>query len=394
FSEDCTAVPCFVMFILTRATEDGVAAAGANLGIGFANGTEEVAISVYAEDGSAGSDTDRAHRTSGNAFFLFSEAAVDGNADFSAWLVNGIQVNVTSAFNAQYLVTAVIFGGASFQSVVGAATLGNVGAETDVNTVGFEPDLVFVMGIRRSGTGDSDDITQFFSFGAAVNGGSQGSIGCDATDGVSSSEVFAVTSSQYALRYPDVVSGLGPGAEVTNWDAQGFSLITRDKNTTSTVRYAALDLGTAAASVFDIDAPTSTGSSSAAAGIQSQFGMVLGTLARSYDAKESDSDADSCMIGVATMDTDSQFVNEIVNDDGAAVMDTSSGSNDSFILMNPGDGSCAAGSCYVGTMTSFGATTWNLDYTSVFSDATRKWIGLAIGAAPAGARRRGVHVIQ
>jgi hypothetical protein len=390
FSADCTAVPCLAMFILTRATVDGVAAPHANIGVGFADGSQEVAVSVYAEDLANPTDTDRAARFGGEAFFLFSEAAVDGSADFSAWLTNGVQINVTDAFADQYLVTAVIFGGI-VDSEMGKTQLGNVGAVADVTTVGFESDLVFFLWTRDAGSDDVANTTQFFGFGFAVNDGSdtQASIGCDASDGAAVSTPSVVTSSLYALRLPDVAGGVGPGVQVSDFDATGFSLTTRDKNTTTWARWVAVDLGTPNAAVVDFSAPTATGPQSVSVGFESQFGMILGTLARAYDTKETDSDADSCMIGVAT--ADGAYVNQIVNDDGTSPTNTASGSNDSFAQVNPGDQSCVAGSCYVMTLSGFDASGWTLNYTSVFSDAVRPWVGLAIEtevAAPITTRRR------
>jgi hypothetical protein len=247
------------------------------------------------------------------------------------------------------------------------------------------------MGTRDGGADDVSNTTQFFSFGFAVNDGSdtQASIGCDASDSASVSAPSVVTSTLYALRFPDVTGGVGPGAQVSDFDASGFTLTTRDKNTTSWVRWVAVDLGTPGAAVMDIDAPTSIGPQSVSVGFESQFGMILGTLARVYDTKETDSDADSCMISVAT--ADGAYVNEIVNDDGATTTNTASGSNDSFALVNPGDQSCVAGNCYVMTLSGFDAAGWSLNYTSVFSDAVRKWVGLAIEtevAAPITTRRR------
>jgi hypothetical protein len=183
---------------------------------------------------------------------------------------------------------------------------------------------------------------------------------------------------------------------VHDFDSQGFSITTRDKNTTSRVRWVAIKLGGPGLAALDIDAPTAIGDQDITVGFESTFGLILGTLARAYDVEESDSDGENCMIGVAT--ADEQYVNQIVNEYNTSDMNTASGSNDSFIQMNPGAQTCNAGSCYVATLTSFDSTSWNLNYTSVFSNAVRKWVGLAVETAqstpPASTGRRMPFVLR
>jgi len=399
FSEDCTAVTCAAIFVLSTGVSDGTAAADAMLGIGFTDGTTGVSFSSRSQDGADTMNTFRGQRTTTELIHTVTLAGLEGYAAFSAWLANGIRINVVDDFAAQYLLTVAIIGDSALQANVGiVSALNTVDGVTDITTVGFEASLALLAGTRLSSVGDSGTAPFLLSVGVAVNDGAstQGSIGCYSGDGVSSADVRAVTSSLYALQYAHSDTDSRNGAfQVGQWDASGFSLTERNEaiSAPTGVGYLALDIGTQEAAVLDVSTPTTIGSNTVSVGFESVFGLLLGTLARSYDVGEDDADAGGCMIGVAT--ADAQYVQTVHDDDLASFANAESLSNDVFLQMEADDGTCIAGSCLVGTLTGFGATDWALNYSSVFSDASRRLIGLAIGAAAApSGRRRGVHVIQ
>lgn len=377
FSADCTAVTCAALFFVTTATADGTAAPDAMLGIGFTDGTTSYSWSSRSDHNVSATNTFRGQRGNTELIHTITFAGLEGFATFSAWLSNGIQISIDDDFAAQYLLTVVIIGGSSVSAHVDAFTPPALNTPADINTVGFEPGLVFLSGVRFVGTHDGGSEQYTLAFGVGVNDGSstQGSIGCTEPDGASDGAPFAISSSLYALQFADD-DLVGTAIEVGGWDAQGFSATTRVEASSGEVGYLALGIGALSSAVVDISTPTTTGSSSVSVGLHSLFGMILGTLAQGYDTTEADSDGGLCMIGMAT--AEAQYVVMNHTEDLASVTNTESISDDSFILMEQDDGSCNAGSCLTGTLTNFGETSWNLNYSSVFSGASRKWIGLAI----------------
>lgn len=402
FDEDCTLVTCAALFIMSTGVTNGSRADDAMIGMGFTDGTTSTSTAVRDDTGVATTNSFRGQRAPVDAVLSVTFVGSEGLASFSAWLTNGIRINVTNAFPAQYLLTVVLFGGSNLSADVGSFLLPAAqNSAVDVTTVGFTADLVFLMGARLGSTGNSGAPTFLPSFGVAVNDGlsTQGSIGCFSNDADTTAGAGAITSSLYALQYIDNDGDLkDAAAEVSGWDSQGFTATTREDSVGADFGtfYLALGLGGIGSTMVDIATPTATGADTVLVGFQSLFGMVFGTLAQVYEAGESDSDGGLCMLSVATADT--QYATFTNIDDGVATTFSGSVSVDRFLRMDQDDGTCNAGTCIAGDLVSFGATGWNLNYTHVFSGASRRLVGLAIespSAPPApSARRRMAPFVQ
>lgn len=401
FSLDCTSVNCAAIFVLTKAIADDTAAADAVISVGFTDGMNQITTAVHDNDAVSTTDSKREYRTDNNVMLAMESSGVTGAAEFYQWSANGVWINTTDAMPENYLLTIVLMGGEGFQAKVGTFTSNAaVDGTTDVNTVGFLPDAVFLSSARLAGTSAS---TMLFTLGAAVNDGSssQGSIGCYANDGVApnaSNTPSAITSTLYAASLTDG-GGQDVSIQVGSWDAQGFTATTKVVGVAAQFGYFAFNLGGADFSVFDMNTRTATGLETHTLGYRPLFAMVLGTLGRAYDVGElNDGDAGSCMISFGTATASGQFANTTSVQQGVGTSNSASFSNDQGVFMASHDGACSAGSCFRGSF-AFEANSLDINYTSVFTDAVRKWVGFAtqdLGTPGTGgpSSRRGAGLVQ
>jgi len=390
FSEDCTAVPCAAIFLVTRATTDNTLAEDAMISLGFTDGTDQRMTLVHDNDNVATTDSTREVR--GDRVIETMEAAgIDGEAIFYSWMTNGLRIDVTDAPPAAFLLTVAIMGGAGFSAKSGVlSSNAAIDGTTDVNTVGFTPDAVLLMGTRLA---TNSSATYLFTTGVAVNDGSssQGSIGCYSQNGVTTTNPHATTSTLYAASFTDN-AGLATTIQVGAWDAQGFTTTTKRVGVAANYPYLALDFPSLDFAVSDIDTRTTIGATTTTVGFQPLWGMLLGTLARAYDVDEADLDAGQCMISMWA--GQGQYVNNANVQDAVTTTNTGSRSDDQGVFMGTDAGTCAADSCARGFVI-LEPTGYSLDYSSVDTAAARKWIGFAIeDTVGPTARRRGPGLLQ
>lgn len=386
FSEDCTAVTCVVMAIVSDAVTDATVAARATIGIGFADGTTQVLMATQSDDAQSPANTER-YETTGK-MIGFPNDTID--IDFNAWLSNGVRIDVVSAPSSAYLTHFVIFGGSDISADVGTFQANaSIDGTTDVTSVGFEADVVLFSSTRLSSF--PQDINQrIHTMGVAINDGSstQGAIGWHAEDNANPTSVNAATSTLYAAQQVDD-GGLDTAIQIGSWDASGFTATTKVVGNAAQYAYLALKFTSANIALVDYSTPTSTGDDFVSIGFQPLFAMILGTLAQAYDTNEADSDGGSMMI--STLTADAQYTINNADEDGQTTSDTQSYSDNIAIKMFQDDGTCAAGSCFTGTFSSFSASGINVNYSTVFSGASRQWLVLAIGES---GRRRGSGILQ
>jgi hypothetical protein len=389
--EDCTSVTCAAIVIVTTGITDEVKANHAAMWVGFTDGTNSRVAEVYDTDNV--STTSSRRRTTHNYFIETSDppSGPTGSATFNAWLSNGLQINIDDAFPDTYLATFVIFSGVT-ATVSDFISNASVDGTTNVNTVGFNPEIL-LLASNRLATSLAQSGDFIITFGAAVNDGSssQGSIGCYSRSAATTSNIHANASALYGMSVSDL-TGLHAAMLINGWNSSGFVATTKRQGVGAAWNYLALKINGPQFSVISVDTPTATGTTSITTGFKPRFGILMGTLARAYDVDEADSDAGPCMISVFT--DNNQYANMAVMKDGVTTTDTGSLSGDKGITMYAHDNTCSAGSCFVGTITSFDDTHVNLNYTSVFSDAVRKWVGFFIEDTTTVARRRGVGIMQ
>ena len=391
FSEDCTAVTCAAIFVLTAAITDNTIADDALTSVGFADGTEQRMVLVWSNDG--GTTTAGRREMRADRVIESYDGGITGTALFYDWQSNGLRIDISDAFPAAYLLTVMLMGGSDFQAKVGTVTSNAaVDGTTDVADVGFTPDTVLFSAARL----DLNSAPGYvFTMGAAVNDGSstQGSIACFDQDAQSAAtNARALTSTLYAASYVD-----GGGQDLSlligSWDAAGFTATTKVVGLAANFSYMALKFGSPQFAVFDIDTRTSIGATSHTIGFRPLAGMVVGTLARTYDFDESDSDGSQCMISLFA--NTGQYAHTTSIEDAALDPNTTSRSDDGGIMMGSTTGTCPVGGCLRGFLI-LDPTALTIDYSSVYTDAVRKWIGFAVEdeLAGGGAHRRGSGLLQ
>lgn len=393
FTEDCTQVTCAAIFVTVRATADNTQVDDAAMSFGFTDGTNQGMAAIDDDHGVSTTDSSRETR-SGRVISLSSAAGVDTIASFSSWLDDGVQINITDAPPTASFVTVAIIGGSGLSADVGQfSSNGSIDGTTDVTTVGFEAEILFLTGTRLANV-DQTSSTYLFTAGVAANDGSdtQGSIGCFSHNGQSTTNPHALTSTLYAAHYTDQ-GGADTAVQIGSWDSSGFTATTKVVGTAANLNYLALAFGGPDSAVIDIATPTATGVDSETIGFNTLLGMIFGTLAQAYDTDEDDSDGGQCMISMFT--DNNQYSNGVGVEDGVTTSNTYTVSNDEAVVIEQDDGTCSAGTCLRGTL-AIDATEWDITYSSVFSGAARQFIGFALeDETPAETgRRRGVQVIQ
>src|SRR5687768_17406437 len=139
FSENCTAVPCAAVFIVTRAVTEDTQAAGAMLSIGFTDGLNQVVTLAFDDNGVATSHGRRDMRDD-RVIQTNTTAGISGIGMFYDWTSTGLRIDITDDFPSAYYVTIAIMGGAGFSANAGTFTSNAaIDGTTDVNTVGFQP---------------------------------------------------------------------------------------------------------------------------------------------------------------------------------------------------------------------------------------------------------------
>jgi hypothetical protein len=297
----------------------------------------------------------------------------DGEASFVQWIVNGVRINWGNAPAGAYLVTATFFAGSDVTAKAGTFTASSVqDGSVDVNGVGFEPNLTFVAGARRV-LQDQHDSDAYLSFGwcANISGTPQGCFGFFSGSGLGTTDVQGVISDSYALRYPG-----GHAVELSGFDAQGFTAITRlVAPWTGWCGTAYLALAFSGVEVWagPISSKTSNGDQPySTPGLTPQAVFMLPSFLTAYDAV--DASGLGGTTGFSTLDEDDEYCSSIQDEDGQGTSDTQSLSDNTAINLPQDDGSAG----FVASFVSLNAGSWTINFTT--TDGTiRKWFAAAVG---------------
>lgn len=376
--------PKAALFFVTRATVDGTAAAHLAISIGAATGTSnEWAFTGNAEDGQA--TTDCHHTSASNRCILLTDpgvSTVDMDAEFSAFITNGVRINITTASSA-YKGICVLFAGSDLSAHANnVADVGNsVDTESNVTAPGFEPDLVFVC--LTDGPLDTNNTSIELSFGICHNGVSitercllvrnrnnqaAGDPKFWLNTGYSGGHIFSDGSADWDL-------------EIDSFDASGFSMFTRNgAGNNSGVGYLALAFAGAVDISLDTEAtPTSTGNNSTTnPGFTPQAVIGVQTYGQSVDT-EIDGTSDAGAWGISAFTGSTELCVAIADEDAAATTNTQSYINTKAIDVPNDDGTVALTADFV----SMDANGYTLNWTDV-EVAARQGFFLAIEEIAAG----------
>lgn len=374
--------PVAVLCMASRAATNGTAVNGAGFSVGASDGTRQWFASYRSETASNPTATGRRAGTVA-ILQLSTSGGITMEVAFSAWITDGVRLNYVTAPGSSVKVACTLIGGAGIaQAYVGtAASPGTVDTGTDVTAPNFQPDVVIGAVSDTSTFVNTNTAQGILSLGYAVRSasGNPHPQRC-----ISILDVNAVTPSQLATYVSGNRIGRAPNTgftmlEVQDFDAQGFTLMTRTFSQALTMGYLALRLtGGLVASVDTLISGDATGVQTfPGLGLTPQFALLGLSANTAVDTNEPDDNGE--VFGAAMVTTGAQYVASTWSNDAAAASST-----ESFIDAKPlalrRNGALFARA----TFSSFGAGSMLLNFDS--APASRTWIGLFIGS-PAGRMR-------
>jgi len=372
--------PKAAYFIVVDAVEDGTASAGAVLGIGAATGAaNRWSVSWSAQDNVGTTNTNRRATTDECVLKILNNSGnVDGEADFVAFIPNGIQINWGNAPASAFLMIVVLFAGTDLNAQAATFTMAAAqDATVDINTVGFEPDVLLTAG-HGNPFNDTAYATSFVSYGLVLNKTpvEQYAICNQSADGQGTTRIGGRITDDYGISWNSSTTG-NPllAGEFGTFDAQGFSCTTRlaAAGSSEEVGFLALSFGGVVSFEGGIIAtPTATGNDSVTdPGFTPQAVLVGLTQMPAVDT--SYINGESASVGLYAFDANYEFSNSIQDEDGEGTSDTQSIS-DNQLTFPQDDGSAG----HVATFVSFDTLGWTWNFTTTQGAAVQWWY-LAIG---------------
>ena len=372
------------LFICSVATADGVAANDANISFGAATGTSnEWCLSLNDRNGTANTstqattDSDRCIRIN----IPGSGPAIDGEAEFTAFITDGVRINWLNAPSAAWLLTVVLFGGSDLSAHADNIALGDsVDNAVDVTDPGFEPTLVITASQGRLGM-DSNATFWFASFGGVHNNGgvTQRSASFYRPNGAASGSPSSRCTESYGLMESSTAGALDWGGEFGSFDGSGFTVTTRNAGANNTsMMYLALRLaGTEAGWVDTVDTPTSPGNDTESGpSFTPQIVYQIGTHMEAIDTAYNSSPL-AGVIGLGAFTDSAEYMTSVADEDGATTTNTQSLSDDTAVELPEDDGTAALTASFVGMV----STGYTLNYSAVEANA-KKFFNLAIQGEP------------
>lgn len=377
--------PKAALFICSKATANGVAADHYVLSFGAATGTSnEWCLSLNTEDGVATTDT-RATTDSDRCIRLNNPgtATVDGEAEFTAFITDGVRINWLNAPSAAWLLTVVLFGGSDLSAHANNIALGNsLDNAVDVTAPGFEPTLVFTACQGSLGM-DADASSLRDAFGIVHNDGgvTQRSAAYENPNGAAAGNPTGRCTESYGIMQ---IAGGGSaaldwGGEFGSFDGSGFTVTTRNAGANNTsMMYLALRLGGIQNGwVGTVDTPTSTGNETETGpSFTPQIVYQIGTHMEAIDTAYNSSPL-AGVTGLGAFTDSAEYMTSVADEDGASTTDTQSLSDDTAIELPEDDGTAGLTASFVGMV----STGYTLNYSAVLGNA-KKFFNLAIEGEP------------
>ncbi len=344
-------------------------------GIGFTDGTLQNNSYVSSVDGGASVNCGRRFSTT-----TLIQRGGDENAVFSQWLSDtgdgetGVELTWADTNAFEKIVTMIFFSGDDLSCHVDT-TVGPNSGSTDVNDVGFQPDIIF-----HHCSGSSTGVSDFFtpSWGISYDNGSSIDNWCIAKD-----EVDAATESEMRSWFEsgNVARQAGLWQVGTDsFDASGFSYTNISGSPSGDlIAHLALKIDGGDTWAGIVDTPTSTGND-----IQTGPGfepMIVGIYETMHTTISSTvvTDAKAGALGFSHFTPDEEWCWSLYNEVGAATINCGSLYENKAVTLLDDDAADAFNADFV----SLNSTGWTLDFTTA-NGTTRKWLGFALGDGTGG----------
>lgn len=373
--------PKAALFICTIATADGTPVSDYGYSFGASTGASNEWCVFFSDENGVGT-TDRRGATESDRVVRINQIGthtVDGDANFSAWITDGVRIDWQTAPSAAWLLTVVLFTGTDLSAHANYASLGNaLNNAVNVTDPGFEPELV----ITACFAGQAVDTTQSLikpSFGVVHNdGGGTVTQGCAAwygSNGSGTSTADGRLTETYGIMETDSDALLIWGGEFDTFDNSGFTVTTRIAGSGNTdMFYLALGLGVFSGWVGTVDTPTSTGNDpQSGPGIQTQFVYSIMTMMEAIDTAYANN-ALAGSYGFSTFTDAAEYANSVQNENGVATSSTQSLSDDTAVELPDDDGAAGLTASFV----SMNTTGWTWNFSAVEASA-KKFPTLIIG---------------
>jgi hypothetical protein len=361
--------PKGALFFLTYGTVGGTAVTEAMLSVGATDGTRSKANAGRADTGTT-TTTSHESTTKPVITLLATSGAIDGAAEFSSWITDGVRINWTDAPPSAYLVTCVLLGGNGVSNVyVDSFNTGAViGSGDDITEPGFTPDIVFI-GTNGANFSFNDSANSNFDccYGICVNDGSatQRGLSWRAGQTFNPSQSVSVLTTNRIARSASAGAG-GTEIQCQDFDANGFSLIVRSSAVGWEGWYMAIKLSGISAKLLTSDSPTGTGSHSiTGAGFTPQFGLMLHSAVTAVDTITTDVNAE--VLGISAFTSSAQGCSAVWAEDNVNPHDNESVTDAKPVFLRRG-----AADFQVATLTSFDSDGCTFNYTTANVAATAR----------------------
>lgn len=288
--------PKAVRFVVTTNTADGAWASALGFGLGATDGTSQWAHAIVSRSGVAGSDSGRRGINDGCILLIQTMSAHGGavghEANFVAWIADGVRLNFITNAGSGCTVTATFFGGVDLSAAAGVATVVTGGGAATV-TPGFELKFGIFAGIVP-GVSFYDTSTQ--------DGWVE--IGYGTYDGVtirqSTAQIYDPNANPTTVQN-FVKSLINSTGDLANISSTSFD-INNAANDTREIGYLVFGMPSNDVWAGVLDSPTATGTYSVTApGFEPICAEITGTLVQAIAVTETDADAGALSANIITV---------------------------------------------------------------------------------------------
>ena len=368
----------------TLGTTLGTAADDTVVSAGLYDGTRQRVMYASSEDFQATSDCRSGNRDDAVVYIVDAGTDTVIRSATATFITDGIQLTWAGGNTNQFQVMAILINNvtnAYVGHIIGNATSGQDASTTDP---GFTPTTLICPGFGRSTAVDQGNNNSIFSIGFAHDDGgiTQRAVGWYDSDG----ETTTVSGNEtHNARIAESVNGVSGRAslELSTFDANGFTVTTRDSSNAVLVAYLALDMTDWDVDVGSVDSPNSTSVDWDVTGVGFQPDSVLigCNFATSENVANSSDSVGMGLAAIVATPNDEACWSIATDDDVSSVSDTHSMmSTTEFEIMQAG----GANAWRMSNLT-FEADGWtiaNADINQV-NTTVRKWAHIAF-KAPAG----------
>lgn len=346
--------------------------------IGFAaNGSNTYSVATSSDDNSA--NTNNWRRQDARPIRWIEPAAQ--TIDVSSWITNGIRLNLTTTDATLREMWCLLIAGDNVEAACNRIDLGT-GTTPLVQTIGFEPDLVFATTAQVFGTDtNTSQTTALISYGVAHNLRTSPEtveyrwVGWGEEDNISSGGQPALHVGNTALLASMNVAtaNISVLTTVQDFNASGFSVVSSASALSRRMAYLAIYLDGKRANLFDFAVPTVSGQV-AYTGIGFRPDAVLMCSASAQTINTANfNTAAAAGFALCGFDNNVEYAHSASADSAADPTNTKQITVDTALLAPNNTSPFAT----IANRASIDSDGFTLDYSTVSGDATIVW-GLAI----------------